>query len=47
LTLRAGLSRLEETMDQVLSVLAGSEQKWFAEKEEMIAARRWSTLFYD
>lgn len=43
----AGLSRLEETLDRVLSGLAGSAEQWQAKKEDLIAQRRWSTLFYD
>ena len=43
----AGLSRLEDTMDKVLSGLAGSSEQWQAKKKDLIAQRRWSTLFYD
>lgn len=42
----AGLQRLEEQMDEVLSEIAGSEAAWQEKKQELIANRRWSTLFY-
>ncbi|MDF3128088.1 FAD-binding oxidoreductase [Kiritimatiellaeota bacterium B1221] len=42
----AGLARLEEQMDEVLSEIAGSEEVWEATKQELITQRRWSTLFY-
>jgi len=43
----SGLSKLEETLDKVLSELAGSPAAWQKRKQEMISLRRWSTLFYD
>lgn len=43
----SGLSSLEETLDQVLSGIAGSEARWKSMKEKLVADRRWSTLFYD
>ncbi len=43
----SGLSTLEQTMDRVLSALAGSKEAWQEKKKELIAQRRWSTLFYD
>jgi ferredoxin--NADP+ reductase len=42
----AGLARLEEQMDTVLSEISGSEEAWKAKKAELIKSRRWSTLFY-
>lgn len=42
----AGLMRLEEQMDEVLSEMAGSETAWKEKKQELIESRRWSTLFY-
>lgn len=43
----SGLSSLEETLDEVLAELAGSEEAWKNLKQELIAHHRWSTLFYD
>ncbi|MEZ5276902.1 MAG: hypothetical protein R3F07_11030 [Opitutaceae bacterium] len=43
----SGLTKLEEKLDKVLADLAGSPEKWAAKKKELIAAGRWSTLFYD
>lgn len=43
----SGLSRLEETLDTVLSGMAGSEEKWEEMKKQMAAQGRWSTLFYE
>lgn len=43
----SGLTKLEDRLDKILSDLAGSEEKWQAQKKEMILAGRWSTLFYD
>ncbi len=42
----AGLERLEEQMDEVLSEIAGSAEKWKAMKQDLITSRRWATLFY-
>jgi ferredoxin--NADP+ reductase len=42
----AGLSRLEEQMDEALSEIAGSEEAWKEKKKELITSKRWSTLFY-
>ena len=43
----SGLSSLEQSLDRVLSALAGSDEAWRKQKEALIAAHRWSTLFYD
>ena len=43
----SGLSKLEQTLDEVLSVSAGSEALWKARKAELIEEGRWLTLFYD
>ena len=43
----AGLSRLEDRLDSVLAEFAGSEEAWQSLKKDMVAQRRWSTLFYD
>jgi ferredoxin--NADP+ reductase len=42
----AGLARLEEQLDEVLSDIAGSEEAWKEKKTELIESRRWATLFY-
>jgi ferredoxin--NADP+ reductase len=42
----AGLSNLEDQLDQVLSELAGSPEAWEARKQELIEDHRWATLFY-
>lgn len=43
----SGLSRLEDTLDQAMIELAGSEETWAQTKEEMLGQHRWNTLFYD
>ncbi len=43
----SGLSRLEDELDETLSDMAGSGEMWDTKKQELIAGRRWSTLFYD
>ena len=43
----SGLSRLDEMIDKILMVFAGSEEVWRTTKAEMITNGRWSTLFYD
>ena len=43
----SGLAQLEDTLEQVLSELAGSPEGWQNLKNDMIAEGRWSTLFYD
>lgn len=43
----AGLSRLEEALDETLAGIAGSEEKWQEKKEELVDAGRWKTLFYE
>ncbi len=43
----SGLSKLEETLDEVLSRTAGSEEQWKARKAELIKDGRWLTLYYD
>ena len=43
----SGLSRLEEMIDKIMMVFAGSEEVWRTTKAEMITNGRWSTLFYD
>ena len=43
----SGLSSLEKTLDRMLTALAGSEEEWQKMKKDLIAQRRWSTLFYD
>jgi ferredoxin--NADP+ reductase len=43
----SGLTKLEDRLDKILGDLAGSEDKWQAQKKEMILSGRWSTLFYD
>lgn len=43
----SGLARLEETLDKAMVELAGSEETWATAKSEMLAQRRWNTLFYD
>ncbi|MGA0333669.1 MAG: oxidoreductase [Kiritimatiellia bacterium] len=42
----AGLMRLEEQMDQVMSEMAGSAEAWNEKKRELITGHRCSTLFY-
>lgn len=43
----SGLSRLENRLDKTMTELAGSEEEWNKQKEEMISTGRWATLFYD
>lgn len=43
----SGLARLEETLDTILSGMAGSEENWAEMKQKMTSHGRWSTLFYD
>lgn len=42
----AGLSKLEDQLDKAISEIAGSQEKWLSKKAELIADRRWATLFY-
>jgi ferredoxin--NADP+ reductase len=42
----AGLTSLEEQLDETLSDLAGSPEAWAEKKQELIEDHRWSTLFY-
>lgn len=42
----SGLSKLEEDLDKVFSVAAGTPEVWEAVKTEMKEEGRWSTLFY-
>jgi len=42
----AGLAKLEEQLDEILSDLAGSSEAWKAKKQALISERRWATLFY-
>jgi len=43
----SGLSKLEETLEGVITDMAGSAEQWTALKDKMISEGRWSTLFYD
>lgn len=43
----SGLAKLEESLDETFSEIAGSSEQWMALKEELIAQGRWSTLFYE
>ncbi|MGC9452801.1 MAG: oxidoreductase [Oceanipulchritudo sp.] len=43
----SGLSRLENRLDKTMAELAGSEEAWQKQKQEMVATGRWATLFYD
>lgn len=43
----SGISSLETALDRVMTALAGSEEEWKKVKDQLIAERRWSTLFYD
>ncbi len=43
----AGLTKLEDTLDKILSDMAGSEEAWQEKKQELISQNRWATLFYD
>jgi ferredoxin--NADP+ reductase len=43
----SGLSRLENRLDKTMAELAGSEEAWKQQKEEMLSSGRWATLFYD
>lgn len=43
----SGLSALERSLDRIMIALAGSEDEWTKLKKQLIAERRWSTLFYD
>lgn len=43
----SGISSLERSLDRVMIALAGSEDEWTKLKKQLIAERRWSTLFYD
>ena len=43
----SGLSRLENRLDKTMAELAGSEEEWKKQKEEMVSKGRWATLFYD
>ena len=43
----SGLARLEDTLDNALIEIAGSEEAWTTAKETMTSQRRWNTLFYD
>ncbi len=43
----AGLSSLEATLDRLLAFMVGTPEAWQAKKQELIAQRRWATLFYD
>lgn len=43
----SGLSKLEDTLDNILAGLAGSEEQWESKKAELVSQRRWATLFYD
>jgi ferredoxin--NADP+ reductase len=42
----AGLSSLEDQLDDVLADISGSPETWGAQKQELINSHRWSTLFY-
>lgn len=42
----SGLSKLEEDLDKVFSVAAGTPEVWETVKAELIEQGRWSTLFY-
>jgi ferredoxin--NADP+ reductase len=43
----SGLSRLENTLDSILTQILSSSTNWNLLKEDMIAQGRWSTLFYE
>lgn len=43
----SGLSRLEHTLDSILTQILATSNNWNLLKEEMIAQGRWSTLFYE
>ena len=43
----SGLSKLEDQLDLALAEIAGSKEAWLARKAELVAAKRWSTLFYE
>jgi len=43
----SGLSRLEKSLDNALSEIAGSEDAWKKHKALLIAQSRWATLFYE
>lgn len=43
----SGLASLEESLDRIMTALAGSESDWQQLKKKLIAEHRWSTLFYD
>jgi len=42
----AGLSKLEDVLDNTIGEIAGSEEAWTLKKSELISDRRWATLFY-
>jgi len=43
----AGLSKLEDQLDRAITAIAGSEEAWIGKKAELIADKRWATLFYE
>ena len=43
----AGLSSLEDELEQALSKIAGNREQWEATKLRMMEEGRWSTLFYE
>ena len=43
----SGLSSLEQSLDRIMTALAGSEEEWQAMKKKLVSERRWSTLFYE
>ncbi len=42
----AGQEKMSEKLDEALSEVAGSQEKWRAAKEKLISGRRWSELLY-
>lgn len=43
----SGLARLEETLDKAFAEVAGSDETWRAQKDQLVSSGRWATLFYD
>ena len=42
----AGLEKVRDQLDNVLSNIAGSEERWARRKAELVAGRRWVELLY-
>jgi ferredoxin--NADP+ reductase len=43
----AGLSKIADALDESLSEIAGSPEKWHEVKQQLVAEQRWSELIYD